>query len=426
MLKKFLINITYAIGLYIYRHLRLARFNAARTTAARCVAFLMMKQYNLQQKPIWLMSPKQGTLETVADEEIYSVKPAPYWGNNLLVLPTTFRVPPQWHASINDAIVHSPSAAVISNHILWQQEEVTALPAISSGYSRYITEKNGKFSIYTTSKIVDIQHEAALIGHRTDFNFFHVMLEVIPKIIRLKEIDPQEKMVVLLNNAPNQNIKDLLNTLAGKRPIIFLENLSLSKIKNLHLFSTPSFLPDDPIFDITKASLSCKSIPAIQENLLPFIKEESEIECLWVSRQGYAMENKKHGVFTRDIENIEQVNKIIEHYKSERFYPEKFNWSEQGQKFRCAKRIVMASGSAVANLIYCKPGTRVLLMCKNNGVNPALFFPIFEALKIEHAWVLGDSLDAQPHAQFSINEEDLKKGMNWLFEKNNESDGFFP
>lgn len=427
MAKKILKRIAYPIGKKIYKDLKLYRFEFLKRQLESCVSWMMKEQYKLQQKPIWLMPPDQGALEISPNEENYSVTPARYWGKNLLTLAKDFRVPKQWHATIDNAIVHSPSGAIISNDILWQQEEVTALPSMSSGYSTYIIEQKGKFTIYTiTSKSVYIPHEAALIAHRTDFNFFHFMFEVIPKIIKLKELDPHERMHVLLNKELNKNIEDLLKTLLGKRPIIFLERLAFSKVKKVHLFSTPSFLPDDPIFEFGKASISCKAIPAIQESLIPFIKEESDIECLWVSRQGYATENKKHGLFTRDIENIEQVNEIIESYKSERFYPEKFNWSEQGQKFRSAKRIVMASGSAIANLVYCKPGTRVLLMCKNNGVNPALFFPIFEALGIEHAWVLGDSSDAQPHAPFSINEADLKKGMDWLFDKNNEPDGFFP
>jgi hypothetical protein len=383
-------------------------------------------QRRYTQKPIWLMSPEQGTLNIIANEEIYTVRSVPYWGENFLSLSQIFRVPPQWHATINDASVHSPSSAVVSRNILWQQEEVTELPAISSGYSKYITEKNGKFSFDINSEKVCIHHECALIAHRTDFNFFHTMFEVIPKIIKLKILDPHEKLHVLLNSGSNANINDLLKNLVGKRPIIFLKNLSISKIKKVHLFSTPSYLPDDLIFDIGKASISCKSIPEIQRNLLPFIKEESEIECLWVSREGYAKENRKHGVATRDIENIDQVNELINHYKGEKFYPEEHSWIEQGQKFRSAKRIVMTSGSATANLIYCKPGTRILLMCKNDGVNPIVFFPIFEALGIEHAWVLGSSSEKEPHAPFIINGTNLKKGMDWLFESNKECDGMFP
>lgn len=426
MVTKAFIKITYSVARNIYKRMGLTRFEFARNIAAHSVRFMMMERYKIRQKPVWQMLPEEGTFRVIAEEEFYTVRSVPYWGKNLLVLPNIFRVPTEWHATICDASIHAPSSAVISQKILWQQEEATALPAFSSGYSTYVNGQDGSFSFYTNRKKFIIPQEAALIAHRTDFNYFHVMFEVIPKIIRLKEIDPEEKMHVLLNKCLNQNISDLLKTLIGKRPIIFIENLSFSKVKKVHLFSTPSFLPDDLALDIGKASISSKPIPEIQRNLLPHIQEAPDVECLWVSRQDYAEDNKKRGVTIRDIENIEQVNQIIQRYNAERFSPEKFSWTEQGKKFRSAKRIVMTSGSAVANLVYCKPGTRVLLMCKNNGVNPAVFFQIFEQLKIEHAWVLGDSSEEQPHAPFTINEHNLERGMKWLFEDSSECDGVFP
>lgn len=387
----------------------------------------LVDPFLLKQTPIWNNRNKDVCLKLQRNEEIVQINAAPFWGKNYLEINSVCRVPEQWHAILNDASIHSPPFAVTTKNTVWQQEEVAELPFTATGYSNYILRKGNGYFLPSQFMFAKKLPEAALLAHRTSFNYFHSIFETLPKIHCLNEIDPDKKIPVILSSNISSNLKAIIEHLLQGREVIYQSFVERLKVEKLHLFSTPSFLPDDKKFDIKNATIS-RIYPTIIRDMLKSSTEpeQSPIELLWISRKKYVNEHSNAQVSIRDISNNEALENIMSQRGIVTFYPEQHSWQEQRNIFNRAKRIIMVSGSAVSNLVFCKPDTRVLFLCKNEGVNPGLFFPICEELDIKHGWVLGRGDPHNPHARFTINETDFEAGLEWLCNNSGVYDGLFP
>ncbi len=388
------------------------------------------------QKKLWEISPSEGAFFPMATEEKIRLAATPYIGVCKISNVRDRVVPPQWRAEINNATVYSPSFAVTSGRTLWQQEEVSALPLVSAGYSNSFQSSSGfrkilagnqpdKFHIYTRLKPFKTIREAALISHRTSFNYFHFTYECVPKILALKAIDPEAKIPVIFDDRVQDSIKQVvLSVLEPKRKIIMLPANVTLKVQRLHVFSTPSHMPDDPLMQPERAALSPTQIQAVANALRPSEPSAFPAAFYWVSRKHYAAKHRSYGYQVRDVKNGDELMALGQKASIHLLHPEGQSWHSQRDYFSSAHGMVMVAGGAAGNLVFCKPGTRVVMLCKNEGVNPGLFNIITSALGLQVLWVLGEPDSSDAHSNFSINPADMPRAIDWLKTGKSDFDGF--
>jgi capsular polysaccharide biosynthesis protein len=72
--------------------------------------------------------------------------------------------------------------------------------------------------------------------------------------------------------------------------------------------------------------------------------------------------------------------------------PEKMSVAEQARAFRSARVVVGAHGAALANLAFCRPGTRVIELFSPHYVNPC-YWSLCTAAGLLHGGVIGNGRD---------------------------------
>jgi hypothetical protein len=217
----------------------------------------------------------------------------------------------------------------------------------------------GKF--YAMKRIpIRIQTPAIFLGYCHDFtNYWHFMTEVLPRIFLIRKLFPKKFNFVCPVNTPNQFV-ELISTLLDSSPL-FIDNseaylfeklLIVRDFRNSNLPDINSNLPN--MFTPFKNDLF-----EIRQELFAFAASKKEIvekefnSRLFISRTG---------IKGRIIRNEElTAARLSEEYSFVKIAPEKLSILEQIAIFNSAQVIVGAGGAALTNLIFCKPGTRVIV-----------------------------------------------------------------
>lgn len=391
---------------------RLARI-PHRIRAAKKPAF--------RQCPLWEMPSGSGTFHPVFPEEIYSVAPPKYFG---IIRDTTAkmrRVPAQWRATLTNATVYNPSWAITSNGILWQQEEVTELPYNAVCYSQHFHMQGSKVWLQDHYTALPEVTEAAVIAHRTGFNYLHALFEILPKIMMLDAFDPARRIPAIIDDSLAPSILATIHDFLGPRPQIVVPKGHQLTVQTLHCFSTPAYMPDDAHFNLRGATLSPHFTRALAERLR--VTPAMRIPLLFASRLNY---QKQHTVHVRNVINHALLDAAMEANGALTYFAEQHSWYDQRDTFAAADRIVIVAGAAMANLIYCRPGTKVLVLARNDTANYGFFSAMMDGLGLESAWLLGQATEANIHASYHIDPAHLEKSLNWLMRDAAVFDGEIP
>lgn len=122
---------------------------------------------------------------------------------------------------------------------------------------------------------------------------------------------------------------------------------------------------------------------------------------------------------TRKPVNDHRLIEIAQSYGFEIYRPEN-DLEGQVETFASAGVVVSAHGAALANLVFCRPGTRVLELIPTDHVFP-YFFAIAEAADLNYAYLAGESLSIRPDNEigpspfdFRVDEASFRKALQVL------------
>ncbi|NEO26564.1 MAG: glycosyltransferase family 61 protein [Kamptonema sp. SIO4C4] len=96
----------------------------------------------------------------------------------------------------------------------------------------------------------------------------------------------------------------------------------------------------------------------------------------------------------RKIANEAALYAILEQYGFERYFPEQD--VNQAQTFHESAIVVAAHGAALANLVFCQPGTQVLELMSTGHLRP-YFLSLSQAAGLNHNYIVGPTTEPCHH-----------------------------
>jgi capsular polysaccharide biosynthesis protein len=185
----------------------------------------------------------------------------------------------------------------------------------------------------------------SLIG-RFSTGYYHWMTDDLPRLALLGEFPPETK--ILVRGPLRSYQKESLRMLA------ILDRVRETSEKHL--------VVEDYYFSSPTSMTGCTNPYAIQwlrKQYLPLMAREETPKKFFIQRKGK----------TRGIINQKEV---AHHYRSKGWAVvdlEELSLPEQIALFHNAEEIVGEHGAAFTNLIWCRPGCRVLELCAHNFLN---------------------------------------------------------
>ena len=191
-------------------------------------------------------------------------------------------------------------------------------------------------------------------------NYFHFFFDIIPKIYLIKK-----KIRIHINfyyvSAPKQWQIKIFKILGIQ------ESELINSSTHKHIFADQIICLDHPWYHKGFIQDQVKKLPkwVILINRKIFLKKASKFKCskkIFLDRSGSRFSHCQ-------IFNQKPINKWVKKNNLIIYKPEKLPFKKQIHLFKNASVILGAHGAAFTNIIFCKPGTKIIEIIPANHPN---------------------------------------------------------
>jgi capsular polysaccharide biosynthesis protein len=191
-------------------------------------------------------------------------------------------------------------------------------------------------------------------------NYFHFFFDIIPKIYLIHRIIKKKINFYYVSSPKKWQIK--IYKILGIN-----ENKLINSSRNKHIFADEIISLDHPWYPKGNFQDQVKKIPewVILINRKIFLKKSKKFKCskrIFIDRSSSRFNHCQ-------IFNQNETNKWLKKNNLDSYKPEKFSLEKQIYLFNKASIIVGAHGAAFTNIIFCKPGTKIIEIIPSNHPN---------------------------------------------------------
>ncbi|MFD0933340.1 glycosyltransferase family 61 protein [Psychroflexus salinarum] len=278
------------------------------------------------------------------------------------------------YAIIRNATVVLGSEFVFKDHIAYKQDYDFSYQIKDVNYANFrgsITNNNTHlFTKKSEPKNLHLQRAIFLSGSY-DYNWYHWLIEILPKLEVLKFNDfdfSKTKILISEKNYNSANHLDALRFHTTRDKLVVLNPKTSYKIDEVIHIDSPSInLPnkkfDNKLFELGSGNFQSEILKSYRNRFFSELEINSKNTIL--KKRVYLSRSQKNRKY-----NQKQIIKLVENFNFEIVDPSELTLKEQIQLFFNAEIIIGPAGAAWANLIFCKPDTiGMIFRPHNNGEN---------------------------------------------------------
>ena len=191
-----------------------------------------------------------------------------------------------------------------------------------------------------------------LIG-RADENWFHLLLDTLPRYLKLREIDVDIPILVR-SDLPDTTIA-LIKSLIPRK-LIFVTPSNLVSVEKLFFIAARSTVYDTkPTDGQNQVRFPKHTLKELQHWVLDALTDDSDIK---LPKKIFIPRRAKY----RNMINGNQLQHEIETFGFETVETNSSFYLKQYSYFSQAKHVVSPGGAVLANMVFMKPGSEVTLI----------------------------------------------------------------
>ncbi len=237
-------------------------------------------------------------------------------------------------------------------------------------------------------------------GHR---HFFHFFLDVLlPVLVYLKNWhDPAERVILLVREDMSAIQRDTWRFIEQDHPNLTVRTLAPNQKmvcgKSIHVTFQHKF-----------HGVANALAREYMHGMAEFYSRHYGIAAppdgpgrrLYLSRDGAAI---------RRVSNEPAIVAMLSRYGFESIEPGSIPFCRQAELFRSADIIVAPHGAALTNLMFCRPGTRLLEFFPADYIDDC-YLRISKAMEIDHHYLFGGASDF-PRRNYAMNPDELEAAL---------------
>jgi capsular polysaccharide biosynthesis protein len=299
-------------------------------------------------------------------------------------------------ARLDNARVYAPAMAVLVGNKLVQLSADTDLAAHPENYRRFFATRWGRQYATFNPRGENLRSIPAgiLLANRMGKNYYHWVMECMPRLLLARDAGlPQLPFVV--SEIPEQCRE--LARLFGE--LVVVADDEVLAVGTLYVPYVPAYSPDRAS-EIPLACYDDTYLPRLRREILERIgplPDRAAHRVLYVGRRG--------GTTMRRILNTDAVVEEIAGFGGEVVYPGELTLREQIAAFMAADVVIGPAGAGFANMLFCRPGTTVIMLTRDRNVNPSHFGIAAHALGLRLICLAGfpeDPADDDTHASYFV------------------------
>lgn len=190
-------------------------------------------------------------------------------------------------------------------------------------------------------------------------NYAHWMTEVLPRINLFCRAEESSEIPLVVNEGLHSNLMESLWAVAGeRRKIVTLSSGASVKVEHLALTSVTGYVPFERRSTRLQNHSHGRFSPFALLSLREFLQNSLDASFDRSARRVYIKRNS--GI--RNIANASEIEELLVGCGFSVVEPELLTHARQVSLFSNAEVIVGATGAAMANLIFCKPTAKIIVM----------------------------------------------------------------
>lgn len=296
-----------------------------------------------------------------------------------------------------------------SSNVICDDPGVSFRSSFNSGIHKFVSFVDGHstralVNQFGNSSAPHFESAASLLG-RNSSNYYHSLIEYIPRAFTLKREVPHFDGVVLANDDLPPSCKILLEQIVAPLVVVYLEPYEIATVDRLVVPDFHSAISDRPTPDwFQSSSITWWPVEQLRSFVLARCSPFSKSDKIFLGR-------RVDSANSRTAVNQSQLKRIAESNGYEFVDTSSMTIVEQAECFNSARRIVGPGGAAFSNLIFASEGCEVLGLVGENlrgfsaHSNLAGHFGAnFRYVTGKHLYRLrwGDEFEAQLHSSFVV------------------------
>lgn len=266
-------------------------------------------------------------------------------------------------AEVADAMVYGGSNLVLAGDVVLRHDFYD-FPRDSTSEELHgrtlIDPKKGRIRWFLHDEAPERVSCAAAFTDATAPNYAHWLTEVLPRIAMFCAEERFAKVPLIVDAGLHRNLMEsLLLVAGGEREIICLPIGRAIAVNRLYVTSACGYVP----FGRRNTELAGHSHGVFS----PVALEKVRARLIEAARQSGSVElpekiylRRTSG--TRKVTNVAEIEKLLVSHGFAIVEPEKLSFQEQVSLFSNAKVVVGSSGAALANIVFCQPGTEINIL----------------------------------------------------------------
>lgn len=248
---------------------------------------------------------------------------------------------------------------------------IERLPEIPINLCNYragnlILHGTSKALVHTPKKHIEINEPCLFLGGNGSFNYYHLLLEIIPKLSLFCKHKPKHSNIntIIANKKllEVQQFADMLQIAIEKTKetfsIKYFGDEDILLFNEVYYITTPNNTLFNTKINAYKTNFTLFSKKILREITKTYIKEKKP--ALYSPKKIFLLRNKKYlSPHNKRDYNEEEILRIFMKHGFEPVLVENYSFKEQIYLFNNAEEIAGPTGAFWANLIFCKPGTRM-------------------------------------------------------------------
>jgi capsular polysaccharide biosynthesis protein len=200
------------------------------------------------------------------------------------------------------------------------------------------------------------------LGGNGSFNYYHWMIEILPKLKYLQNIDEEGYQTFPLLLSEDliyvKTFREALNLIVKNRSIIILDKNITYFIGNLLYINSPNTCP----FNLRENQKIKVSDFFFRKSSINFLRDQLSLDLEYVAENRKKRKKRiflaRHG--GRRTYNQDEIFKIFEIHGFTKVFMEKLSLKDQIKLIRNTEMMAGPSGAAWTNIIFCSEGTKCL------------------------------------------------------------------
>ena len=230
-------------------------------------------------------------------------------------------------------------------------------------------------------------------GASGNFNYYHWLFDMLPKIQLYLEIyDIKDLDYLYSHKLKNYQIQALIPL--GLEKINIIDSQKYRHIQSDEIICTDPISYNSGYFSEQSKFIPLWVVEWLRNTFLECAKKFTCNDKIFIDRSGSV---SKHCQFINDKEISEfLVNKGFTKYKTENL-----NFFEEVYLFQNANYVIGSHGAGLANLVFCKKGTKIIEIRPKNYTN-TLYSKLSDINNLDYRLISTDAMETQSQSNGDI------------------------